>query len=452
MADFEINIQKLNEASNQMGQIQSELYRISSEVGSVFNKTRGVISVRIGAALLRSSTCTNINNCAVDMKNMRKAISDAVYYYRAYEKNVYDKTYGKAVKSRAKNTSSSKKKSLKEKLKDAFNSGVKAIKKGAKKVANKIKKTAKSVWNGIKDGFSKGWNKIKDTAGKIKKGFSDAIDYIKQNYNEHGVFYKIAQYGKAAVSIVGSTAAIAGAVASLIGTGGLSTPAAIATIIYSVNGIANSVTDVVNVANKNYDQVGKTNYLKQGLADAGGWLGGQLGNEQLGEALGTGVYYAGSLYTTFSNLSNSIDKAKQVDSVKLSDAIDSAKKLGAEQISVKELMTTDVNQLRLEMSLLKNSQDYKALFDYADNAKTYISTLGKVVDFTFDTGDAVNEVYNVATGSEGKLGLLEWYSNKTSGNAVSNTYDGISGAVDDTKDIAKALEVICGIKRQAWAH
>lgn len=435
MADFEIKANQLMNVSSQFSNIQKSIKNISSEANRVLRQTRGSITAKIGAALQRTVVCANINNCANDMGNLSKGLSEAVQYYLAYEKNVLNKTFGKAVKIKK----SSSVKSKWEQFKEDFGKKVKGVSKAVQKKVNDIKSTVKNtaqkLWNGLKSGATKAWDFMKDTAGNIKDSFVSAYNYLKDSYNDHGWVYKAVQYGKAAISIVGSTAAIVGAVASMLGSGGLSTPAAIATIIYSANSIANSVTDISNVANENYDEVGKVNWLKTGLADAGGWVGKQLGNEDLGEAIGTGVYYAGSLYTMVSNLSNAVDRTKQVDSVKFSDAWNSAKKLGGEQINVGKLMTTDVNQLRLQYTLLKKSQDYKALFDYAGNVKTYYTAFKASVDFGFDAGEGIHDVINVATGQDNSNAVVDWYRGATKSNPAVDTYKDVKGAYDDSKDI-----------------
>lgn len=438
MADFEVRANQLSDVASQLNSIQKSIKSVSSQVNSVLRQTRGSITARIGAALQRTVVCANINNCATDMKNLSQGLSEAVQYYIAYEKNVYNKTFGKTVKVKSKSI-----KNKWEQFKDTISDKVKGISKAVKEkvenIKSAVKNTAKKLWEGIKDTASKTWDFVKDTAGKVKDNFVTAYNYLKDSYNEHGWVYKAVQYGKAAVKIVGSTAAIVTAVASIFGSGGLSTPAAIATIIYSGNDIINSIADISNVANGNYDDVGNVNALKNLLADAGGWVGEKLGNEDLGEAIGTGVYYAGSLYTMFSNVSNAVDRTKQVDSVKIGDAWNSAKKLGGEQINVGKLMTTDINQLKLQYSLLKKSQDYKALFDYAGNVKTYYTALKTSVDFAFDAGEGIQDVVNVATNQNNSNSFVDWYKNLNKGNAVSNTYDSVTGAYNDTKDIIDTI-------------
>lgn len=453
MSDFAVRTAQLNATADELDRIQRTLNDISGQVSGVLSSTRRTITARISASLSRSVLCTNINNCAVDMSKLSQGLRTSVQYYLAYEKNVADHTFGKAVKATGKKSGSASSKIkncwdfIKKNVRNAVTGTSKAIQKKAKEIKSAVKKGAEKAWNSLKKGAGKAWNYVKDSFKNAKSNIVTAYNYLKENYNNHGLVYDIVQYGKAAVSIVGSTAAIVAAVASIAGSGGLSTPAAIATIIYSVNGIANSVTDIYNVANDNYDQVGNVNYMKTGLSSAGGWVGKQLGNEQLGEALGTGVYYAGSLYTTFANVSNSISRAKQIDNVKVGDAWTSLKKLGSEQVSVKNILTSDVNQLRLQYALLKKSASYKPLFDFAGNAITYSGTAKKIADFAMDSTESLVDVINIANNKEYSVNVVDWYKDATSGNAVTNTYNDVTGTVNDAKDIFDTVKTFYGVQK-----
>lgn len=441
MADFEIKLVQLTMASSEFDKIQREINSISQQVGSVMGSVRSNIRANLNFSQTKKTLCSNIDNCATDMSQLSKAIREAVQYYMGHEKNVAQKSFGKTVKVSSKSTKSQEKSNwdkFKEGLTKAVVGTTKAVKKTVKNIASGTKKIAKNLWDGIKSGAEKTWNRFKDGCGVIKDGFASVCNYIKENYDNHGFFYKVAQYGKAAVSIVGCTAVIAASLASIFGSGGLSTPAAITSIVYSINGIANSVTDVVNVTSGEYDKVGKTNYLKTGLTEGAGWVGKQLGNENIGEAVGTGLYYAGSIYTTVANLGNALDKVKQVKNVKLGDAFSSAKKF-----PVKELLKTDVAELKLQTALMKSSKDYKALFDFADNVKLYNETLGKVVSVGFGVSDASLEVFSVATGKDYSSKVLDFYKNATEDNVVAktyNTYDGYKGTYEKSKDIWDTLK------------
>lgn len=433
MADFEVRADQLKNAASQFNNIQRSISKVSSEVSSVLKQTRGSITARIGAALQRTVVCANINNCATDMKNLSQGLSEAVQYYIAYEKNVYNKTFGKTVKVKSKSI-----KNKWEQFKDTISDKVKGISKAVKEkvenIKSAVKNTAKKLWEGIKDTASKTWDFVKDTAGNIKDGFVNAYNYLKDSYNEHGWVYKAVQYGKAAITIIGSTAAIVTAVASIAGSGGLSTPAAIATIIYSLNSINNSFTDISNVYNDNYDKVGNVNWMKERMADVGGWVGEKLGNEDIGRAIGTGVYHVGSLYTVVANLNNTFQGVKQVDSVKTGDVLNGVKKLGKENFYI-----SDIPQWKYQVAMLKTVDDYKPLFDFAGNAKVYSKAFLDTVDFAFGVGEAGIDVYNVATDGNVSSGAVDVYNNVKDGGPVIKTYKDIKGAYKDVKDTGKSI-------------
>lgn len=450
MADFEIKANQIMNVSSQLSDIQKSVSKISAEASSILRQTRGSITARISAALQRTVVCNNINKCATDMANLSNGLSDAVQYYLAYEKNVLNKTFGKAVKIKSKNSKKSKWEQFKEDVKKKVKGISKAVVKKAKEVKSKIKNAAKKLWEGTKKAASKTWDFIKDTAGNIKDNFVNAYNYIKKNYNEKGWIYEAVQYGKAIVSIAANTAAIVGAVASILGTGGLSTPAAIATIIYGFNGLANSFTDVYNLHQNNFDALGQTNYLKSFLAGTGEWVGEKLGNEKIGKAIGTGIYYAGSLYTTFANLSNSIDKAKQIDNVKVGDAFKSAKQMSKDNVFGK-IMTTDFRQVKLQTALLKTSKEYKAFFDFGKNLEVYSQAFGKAISFAFDISEAGIDVTNTATGLDLSSNIADTYD-KVTGNPVQETYDGVKGTYDNIKDTYKLISNLVKASRLKTAN
>lgn len=437
MADFEIKLAQLTTASSEFDKIQREINNISQQVGSVMRSVRSSIRANLNFSQTKKTLCSNIDNCATDMSQLSKGIRQAVQYYMGHEKNVAEKTFGKTVKVSTKNTES-KDKSILEKLKEGFSNAVigttKAIKKTAKKVTSGVKKIAKKAWDGIKTGAEKTWGFVKNTAGTIKDGYVTIFNYLKDTYNNKGWFYDVVQYGKSAVSIAANVATAVVAIASIAGSGGLSTPAAVATIIYSVNGISNSIADIVNVATDNHDKVGGVNFLKTGLSGVGGWIGDKLGNEKIGEIIGTGAYYAGSVYTMVANIKNAIAKTKQIDKVKFKDAYESVKKLGSEKVSVSKIMTTDIGKLKVQSALMKKVPEYKDFFNFVDNMKQYKNVLKDAVEIGVSSGSSLHELINIATDQDTKNPLIEYYNEATKENPVKEAYSGVKGAYENVKD------------------
>ena len=96
------------------------------------------------------------------------------------------------------------------------------------------------------------------------------------------------EYGKGAVKIGKSIVKIAGAVAACSTVAGI--PVALCIITSAGNDIASASADIVHVARDEYDEVGKTNYLKDLLKKNGGELGEMLGNKKAGEKFGELAY------------------------------------------------------------------------------------------------------------------------------------------------------------------
>ena len=96
------------------------------------------------------------------------------------------------------------------------------------------------------------------------------------------------EYGKGAVKIGKSIVKIAGAVAACSTIAGI--PVALCIITSAGNDIASASADIVHVARDEYDEVGKTNYLKDLLKKNGGELGEMLGNKKAGEKFGELAY------------------------------------------------------------------------------------------------------------------------------------------------------------------
>lgn len=164
-------------------------------------------------------------------------------------------------------------------------------------------RTSETLCDGVKQAVvskKKGWfSKLKDDVSDfgsaVKTSVSNVVSAAKESYQNHGTVYDIVEYGKGAVKIgkaalkIGKgVVKIAGAVAAI--STGVGIPIAICGIISAGNDIINAGTDIANIALDQYDEVGKTNYLKDLLKKNGGELGGMLGNRDAGEKFGELAY------------------------------------------------------------------------------------------------------------------------------------------------------------------
>lgn len=136
--------------------------------------------------------------------------------------------------------------------------------------------------------FSKLKDDISDFGSAVKTSVSNVVSAAKKSYQNHGTMYDAVEYGKAALKIGKGVVKIAGAVAAI--STGVGIPIAICGIISAGNDIINAGTDIANVALDQYDEVGKTNYLKDLLKKNGRELGEMLGNKNAGEKFGELAY------------------------------------------------------------------------------------------------------------------------------------------------------------------
>ena len=157
-------------------------------------------------------------------------------------------------------------------------------------------RTSETLCDGVKQAVvskKKGWfSKLKDDVSDfgsaVKTSVSNVVSAAKESYQNHGTVYDIVEYGKAALKIGKGVVKIAGAVAAI--STGVGIPIAICGIISAGNDIINAGTDIANIALDQYDEVGKTNYLKDLLKKNGGELGGMLENRDAGEKFGELAY------------------------------------------------------------------------------------------------------------------------------------------------------------------
>lgn len=107
----------------------------------------------------------------------------------------------------------------------------------------------------------------------------------------------LAAVGKGAFAAIGC----AGTWAAAVGTGGLAIPGAAISTAFTANTLASCGSDIYNMWFGDESKVGKVNYLKDGMTQVGGDLGEMLGNRDVGELVGKGVYNVGNIYTDVTN-------------------------------------------------------------------------------------------------------------------------------------------------------
>ncbi len=226
---------------------------------------------------------------------------------------------------------------------------------------------------------------VKTGCEKIKSKVVQTVDYLVDNYYSYGWVYDAVQYGKAALKAAKGIGKIVSGVGSIFGTGGLSAPVAILTIISGANDVYNSIMDATYVATDQYDLVGKTDALKDLLAENGEWIGENLlGNAELGKNIGLVTYYGIDVITSVASIEDNWGKYKEAGKVKLSEL------KGESDGFFKEDITNIVGSLGKETRK-------KYFADLASSYPSYTNLIKKgyytynIVDKTYNIGDKISE-------------------------------------------------------------
>lgn len=388
MADFEVNTNGVLNCANAFDQYSKSLSAIAEESSSILSQLRGSISARVSGAASRIAIYGSAKACQADMNSLGKAARQATQIYLRYENNTANKSFTKT-KSNVKD--------VKEQLKDLLNSFGKAIRKKSKEVKNKVIKKVTNYVENAKKGLKKVGEKIKEGYEYSKGKVVYAIDVIKESYNNKGKVYRAVQYGKAIVKAAGGVSKIFVGVASILGSGGLSTLASGFSIASGINDIINVGSDLKNLHAGNYDDIGKVNFLKEKLSDAGGAVGGLLGNEELGKKIGKAAYYGMEAYTAYANFSNAVDKVKQLDKTNLKELGEDIKAIGNLKIDVGKVLTTDIQQLKYEIALGK--MYFKSATGFVSN----VSALNSAVSTGAKVIKKGNEVINSFSDSDNAI-------------------------------------------------
>lgn len=144
---------------------------------------------------------------------------------------------------------------------------------------------------------------------------ANAIQFYYNDYMNHGTTYKVVEtikaVGASGIAITGAAAAWIGTgvfSAATVGTGAtVSVPAATLVSIYATNEVMNNVTDIKNIWSGNYDQVDKVNYLRDACVYSYGEIGDMMGNREMGENFGKGIYGTGEVINALSDISGGVD-------------------------------------------------------------------------------------------------------------------------------------------------
>lgn len=238
----------------------------------------------------------------------------------------------------------------------------------------------------------KGTEKIVGTAEKI------VINTLVSYYSQ-GEVYRWVQYGKAILKAAKGIFKIVKGVSSVVVSGGLSAPVAILMVVSGANDVYNALIDGAYTYTGEYDKIGKTNGLKDLLADSGGTLGKMIGNEQIGETIGNLTYYGIDLVTSLALLDDAFDRVKQFDYTNFSELGKELKNIA--HIDVSGIFTTDFEQLKYEAKLA--GYVYKETTNLIKNAGALYGVAESAIEF----GKNLNNVFTVNISDDWKNPVLE---------------------------------------------
>lgn len=431
MPYIKVNTNKISRYSNDINSVYTRVNRIKSEFASIGYSLDWDIKSASGINNRIKTIENELNAERSGLKRMQSFLNSTSRKYQAIDKSIDE--YGKRVKTVRKGTSTQK---LSEKLKDFFKDFGKAVCKKASEVKNKAIGVVKNFYNDVTEAMNNAARAIQNAYKKVDGAVRTTINYFAESYQNKGWVYKTIEYGKATLKGAAGVAKIALGVASIIGTAGLSTPAAVLTCVSGINDLINTGYDYAAIINNDYDNVGNFNALKDGLSWVGEKVGSALGNEEVGANIGKGIYYASEAYVAIANLSNAWDKVKQLDKTNLADLGTELKNLGNTEIDVWKVLNTDISQLKLNFALAK--YEFKTVTDASKNIAVVTGCIGKFANVI----KKINQTYSATTDTENWLGeAFDSYDNATA--YKDYTYGGIKSTIES---ISKSFEVIIGVK------
>lgn len=264
----------------------------------------------------------------------------------------------------------------------------------------------------------------------VKKGvdkINSSIDAVRDDYNNHGLTYKIVQTGLAVCKTAKGVSKVAGGIATIVGTGGAGIPIAMLSAISGGNDLFNGLSDLHNIWTDNYDKVGNTNTLKEMLVDSGERLTDDLfGNKDSGAIIGKTVYFMMDVVGALNALDELNGQLIQspgnntsgIDTSILKQEVEKFKQI--DHFNFKEIMTTDIRELMLQGKLLS--------YEFVETQKVIETgkTLLEFTDKTFSIGKQVSDYSSDLLSVE-------------SDNVIYDVYDSIKDLEDKTKTVNKHL-------------
>lgn len=240
-------------------------------------------------------------------------------------------------------------------------------------------------------------------AEAVQKFTEELITGALESYYSHGTVYKVFQVGKAVLKFAKGVKKIALGVGALFGTGGVSAPVAILLIISGANDVYNSTSDLTYAALGEFEEMGKTNYLKELLEENGSELGRLIGNEELGKTVGDVVYFGVDLVSTLAMLDQSLDKIKQLSSTDFGKFGSELKEIG--NLDISKYFTMDFETLRYEIKLASYT------FSETTNFITNVGALYDVGEKAVAFGKNLNNFFTIHNPEAAENPVIDFFDN-----------------------------------------
>ena len=251
--------------------------------------------------------------------------------------------------------------------------------------------------------------KASQVVSTVAKKTKQVASSLIKSYTEKGWVYQAVQYGKAVIKAAKGIKKIALGVGSLIGSGGLSTPVSVLMIISGCNDFYNSIIDGAYVATKQYDEVGKHNWLKDKLKEGGSAIGSYFGNEKVGEFIGNATYYGIDLVTSFASLKESYSKLSELKKINWGHLGEDIKGIGS--IDVMKLMRASDETIRYNLKLAEYSDGIgnfvkttKALYNVGEKAVKVGKAIDKILIPSSSWKNPVVKVIDSVSDIKSKIG------------------------------------------------
>lgn len=327
MPELTVSIDRLKSLGDEFSNIASVLDGSASDINSIKSSLGFEIKNREQIVAALSGISKSLENYSTSSGKIKSAVEEIASAYQRTESKLAGKDVGEMGGSRGDSSSS---------------------------------KSEGDAW----------WEKIGKWFGNVKKATVDCVNYVVDDFKNKGWTYTAFRFGKAVAKIAGG----AGALAVVLGTGGVLAPIAGA---YAVNSIFNGFADMYTVIDRtskgqNAD-FEESNLLKDIVVTSGKGWGKLFGNEELGGEIGETLYDTGNILSSVYTLGNAYDMAK-LKNLNFGKAVHESKGAlsGLGHLATK----TDLSNLKVQFSIFK--QTYPNAVYAVSTIKSFTGGLGEI--------------------------------------------------------------------------